>query len=139
VPTNHEVAKSLGNSGVSLQLNGLTLLYFDSRLKSFAQINTYLNTVTVLQAPTTKLSNFSIYHDKTKNQVYLAGGVEIATNQTSKKVLKYDVMTSKWTEMAEMTEARKQPTLFARDGCLIARQGNVNGTEEAFDMSGEGS
>ena len=41
--------------------------------------------------------------------------------------------------MAEMTEARKQPTLFARDGCLVAIQGNANGTEEAFEMSGEGS
>ena len=67
------------------------MLYFDSQLKSFAQINTYLNTVTVLQAPETKLIYYSLYHDKTKDQVYLAGGIELASNKTSKKVLKYDV------------------------------------------------
>jgi hypothetical protein len=47
--------------------------------------------VTILQAPATKLSYYSLYHDKIKNQVYVAGGVNLSDNTTSKKVLKYDV------------------------------------------------
>jgi hypothetical protein len=38
-----------------------------------------------------------------------------------------------------MIEARKQPTLYVSDGCLIARCGNNNNTEEAFDMEQETS
>ena len=36
VPENHETARKLGNNGVSLQLNGLLMLYFDAQLKTFA-------------------------------------------------------------------------------------------------------
>ena len=60
-----------------------------------------------------------LYHDKTKNQVYVAGGVNLSDNTTSKKVLKYDVQSNKWTDLPDMIEARKQPTLYVSDGCLV--------------------
>jgi hypothetical protein len=36
VPENYETARKLGINGVSLQLNGLLMLYFDAQLKTFA-------------------------------------------------------------------------------------------------------
>ena len=52
--------------------------------------------------------------------VYLVGGVDLETNQTSNRVLKYDVKARKWSEMPEMLEARKQPIIHVVDDYLIA-------------------
>ena len=83
------------------------MLYFDSELKSFAQIETLSKTVEVLNPPNINLKDYALYFDQLNKQVYVVGGVDVDSGEISKRVFRYDIINRKWSELPEMLESRR--------------------------------